>query len=181
MDETTYRGWRGRVEESLAPPSANEAAGAEGEGLAAAQVRSVLAEARRAAAAIAQVIPNGALLDRNKYDFVLSMLQRLLSFDDFVLGEYTYELADGGRPGIRLQLELGPTGHQVAVILFEDVRRWQVDGQGHKVSYQLLELLLGPEGIVVHVADESREYYQPDWGWRAHLREAMCLPLRLLG
>jgi len=125
-------------------------------------------------------LDDGEVVDRNKYDFVLSIIDRILSFDDWVLAEYTYELASGAHPGIRLQLEMGPVGRQVAVLLFEDTRRWQLDEAGRKVSYQLLALLVDQPQPVVHVTADSAEYFDAAWDWRRHLREALCLPVRLL-
>jgi len=180
MDDGTYRSWRRQVDERLEQLRSASGAASRGQPRLPRQIRAVMGQARQIAEAVDTCLPSDAVLDKNKYDFVLSMLPQILSFDDFVLCEYTYALAGGARPGIRLLLELGPAGRQISVVLFEDVRRWQVDRSGQKVSYQLLALLLDREEITPHVASESAEYFEPAWDWRQHLCEALCVPLRLL-
>lgn len=179
MDETTYRGWRRQVDDHLPTIQADPPIRTERDRLTA-QLAAVLEEAERIARAIEATLPNGGLVDKNKYDFVRTMLPRIVDFEDFVIGEYTYELPGRARPGIRLLSEVGAAGRQVAVMMFEDVRRWQVDPQGHKVAYQLLALLLDREPITPHVAAESSSYYTTCTGWRQHLREALCLPVHLI-
>lgn len=180
MDDPTYRRWRRQLDDQLQPASLDDGPQTAIADPYERQLLLLVTEARRVMATIEPTLPTVTIIDNNKYAFVLSILDRVLEFDDFVLCEYTYELPSGARPGVRLQLEMGAAGRQVSVLLFEDVRRWQLDPTGHKISYQLLALLLGRAAIAAHVAAESAEYFDHDWTWQEHLREALCLPIRLL-
>ena len=166
MDAAAYDSFRRAVDERLRGNVDGPAWGVQTADPVAAALVEILHEAARTVTAVGDALDRGTALDRNKYDFALSMIDRILSFDEWVLAEYTYELASGARPGIRLALEVGAVGRQVSVMLFEDTRRWRIDDDGRKVSYELLTLLLGPAAPAPHVAVESLCYFDSSWDWR---------------
>ena len=144
------------------------------------QIVELVSEARHVVCAINATAEGSEVVDKNKHDFVLSMLGRILTFDEFVLAEYPYELSPHSRPGVRLLLENGADGHRIMLVFFEDTRFWRVDWQERRIGYELVSFELGEPEPVAHVATESAEYFEPSWSWREHLREGLCLPFRLL-
>ena len=181
MEAREYQAWQEELAAWLAAqgPLAGAMPGQAGE--LAGQVGLVLEQARRVMAGVAATRPGLEVVDRNKHDFLLASLPRLLGFAEFSLAEYTYGLAGGGHPGLRLWLEEEDWARRVAVLWFEDVRLWRVDGRGGKVSHVLLLLELGPRGITTRVDPAAGEYYRPEWDWARALQQALSLPILLVG
>lgn len=177
MDEQAYQAWQGQMARWLAEHPAGappELAGEQG------QAALVLAQAGRVMAAAAATLGEASVRDRNKYAFMLENLPRLWGFQSFSLAEYTYDLPGGTHPGLRLWLEETDWRRRVAVLMFEDVRIWRLDAGGGKYSHELLVLHLGPEGLRPAWDAAAAAWYDPAWGWRRALRQALCLPLLLL-
>lgn len=180
MDADAYQEFRRRLDEQLSQRQSGAPWSVDLTDPLERRIVDVLGVAACTAQAVNECLVHGSVVDRNKYDFGLSMIERVLAFEQWVLAEYSYLLPGGARPGVRLLLEVGPVGRQIAVVLFEDTRRWRVDAAGHKIAYELLTLLLDQPEPVPHVAAESAEYFVTTWDWRQHLREALCLPVRLM-
>lgn len=134
----------GDAEDAPDDVGAREAGGAAG------AVLEILRITRNLARAIPGAVDGVEMVDRNKYDFVTSRLETILSFDDFSLAEYSYASASepGGRPGLRIWLQRGEPRSIVEVILFEDVVAWRVDERGNKLSETLLTLSVDEQGAV---------------------------------
>jgi len=144
------------------------------------QIIALVQEARFVVEAINATAERVEVIDKNKYDHVLSLLDRLVTFDEFVLAEYTYDLWRRHRPGIRLLLENDAARHRLVLVFFEDTRFWPTDGEQRRIAYELMSFELGGGEPAARVADESAEYFQADWSWRQALREGLCLPLLLM-
>jgi len=177
---TSYQPWRATLDQWLADQR-TQAPIVEAPGdPVARQIVTLVTEARRVVGAINATAEGIEVTDKNKYDFVLSMLGRIITFDEFVLAEYPYELSPQRRPGVRVLLESSSAGRRIVLVFFEDTRFWRVDWQERRVAYELVSFELGEPEPVAKVADESAEYFAADWSWREHLREGLCLPFRLL-
>lgn len=177
MDQRTYQAWQERLTawiEARPPTAPPPLAGEQG------QAAQVLAEARRIMAGAVATLAGVGVADRNKYDFMVASLPRLWGFQSFSLAEYTYDLPGGGHPGLRLWLEERDWRRRVAALMFEDVRVWRLDAAGGKYSHELLVLDLGQDGILPAWDRAAAEWYDPAWDWRRALRQALCLPVRLL-
>lgn len=180
MDQAQYAAWQRRLAAWLAE---NPAAPAPAPALAGEQAQAalVLAQARRVMAGAAATLAGAAAVaDRNKYDFMFESLPRLWGFQSFSLAEYTYALPGGGHPGLRLWLEEADWRRRVAVLMFEDVRLWRLDAGGGKFSHELLVLHLEAHRVRPAWDPAANEWYDPAWGWRRALRQALCLPVRLM-
>jgi hypothetical protein len=140
------------------------------------QAAMFLGLAREATAALTEAAPSVEVVDKNKYDGVLSMMDRIMDLDGFSLAEYTYRLPDGRSPGLRLYLEKSGDGRRLSFIFFEDVVNWRVDAQGRQVGYQLLGVQLGPSGPAAEIADESRGYFPQPGDFLDCFLRAVLLP-----
>ena len=180
MEATTYQQLRGRLDEWLAGERPRRSDPTEAGDAVAQQILDLVHEARFVVEALNATIGGASVIDKNKYDFVLSMLGRIITFDEFVLAEYPYELAKGRRPGVRVLLDNSPDRPRIVLVFFEDTRIWRVDRQERRVSYELISFELGEGGPTPRFADESAEYFAEVTSWRVHLREGLCLPILLL-
>ncbi len=175
MDDEAYQAWRERLDAWLAGHPA-EAVAAPKAPARATPLLAILAQARAVAAGLDAVCQGLALHDRNKYGFVAERMGDLINFDTFSLAEYSYQLADGSVPGVRLWHRAAEA--LVEVILFEDVVRWQVDELGKKRSHPLLALeVSGPEPAA-RVPESAGRYVRPG-PWRRALADAMAAPVRI--
>lgn len=139
------------------------------------RLEAILAAARSAFAFLGQ--NTGAdLTDRNKYQAMFSIMDRILEFESFSLAEYTYDLGRSA-PGVRLWLEGGEGERVVRVILFPDVRQWRVDWEGRKISRLLLSLALAPEGITPAPGPGEAGLFPDGADWPEALFLALGLPL----
>ncbi|MCF8033893.1 MAG: hypothetical protein K9K66_16830 [Desulfarculaceae bacterium] len=139
------------------------------------QLAAVLARARAVVAALDALLPGDGIDDLNKYEHLAGMLERIARFQSFALAEYTYHLAGGGQPGVRLWLEEAEWRRRIKVLFFPQVGRWQADGQGRMLSRELLGLTLEPGGIAPLLAPELGSWFSPAWGWEECLAMALCL------
>ncbi|RJX34690.1 MAG: hypothetical protein C4525_06460 [Desulfarculus sp.] len=141
---------------------------------------AILAQARASAAAVSAVLAPQGVEDRNKYDFLAGRLAQITAFPGFSLAEYTYHLAGGARPGLRLWLQEHHWRRRVQALLFPEVGRWQADAAGRKISRELLTLELDQEPRPRFTPEMGR-WYDAAWDWRQCLTQAMCLPVLLAG
>ncbi|MCB2193587.1 MAG: hypothetical protein KQI62_18580 [Deltaproteobacteria bacterium] len=141
----------------------------------AAALAAILARARATVAALNAELAGGTVEDLNHYDYLVQNLPRLAGFESFSLAEYTYHLADGRNPGVRLWLEEKSWRRRVKVLLFPEVGRWQVDAQGRKITRLLLTLELEGEAPRPVPAADIEGYFHSQEGWATALSRALCL------
>ena len=163
------------VSERLADAPPTPLPGAEGLEPLPRHLAAILAQARAVAAALNGLLAPGKVDDRNKYDYLLANLDRLATFQSFSLAEYTYHLADGQRPGVRLWLEEHDWQQVVRVLWFPAVGRWQADQQGRLLCRELLLLSLEPSGPAPLPLPELGRCFHSAWGWAHSLTMALCL------
>ena len=106
MTTDAYRSFRRRVDRRLGEIAPEPRWEVECADPIAVQLAAVLHEASRTAQAVSACLDDGVAVDRNKYDFVLSMLDRILSFDEWVLAESEFHSA-GARYNILRRWALG--------------------------------------------------------------------------
>ena len=141
----------------------------------AASLADILAQARAAVAALNAELVGGSVQDRNHYHYLAQNLPRLAQFQSFSLAEYVYHLAEGRNPGVRLWLEEIKWRRRVQVLVFPEVGRWQVDGQGKKITRLLLTLEMHPGQVRPVPPAGFQDYYGPEEDWPAALCRALCL------
>jgi hypothetical protein len=78
--------------------------------------------------------------DSVKYDYLAEKLQDLLKLGSFSLAEYVYHQPGGHNPGIRIWVYYQEFGLTLSLLLFPQVGDWQVNGNGEKISTELLRL-----------------------------------------
>ncbi|MCF8065975.1 MAG: hypothetical protein K9K36_12080 [Desulfarculaceae bacterium] len=141
----------------------------------AATLAAILAQARAAVAALNDELGEGAVKDRNHYDYLAQNLPRLAQFQSFALAEYAYHLKDGRNPGLRLWLEERQWRRRVDLLLFPEVGRWQVDAAGHKITRLLLTLWLEGDQPRPEPAADLKGLYPLSEDWSAALGRALTL------
>ena len=142
------------------------------------RLETVLRTARSAFRFIRRHTDQGGLIDRNRYEGIISMLDRIARFEEFSLAEYTYEL-EGATPGIRLWLEGSDQDRRVSLILFPDVRQWRLDWQERRIRTLLLSLVLFSGGLRPEPGPGLEGYFPDRADWRECLFRALYLPLTI--
>lgn len=144
-----------------------------------AALRDFLQETTGALAELEREVPQLAVSIKKRPEAILSMLARVLSFQQISFLEITYSLPGeaGKRPGIRFWLEGPLQEKRLRAILFGDTRVWDVSYGLEKLYTELASFYLEDGEIVAHPAAALGAKGSAGPDWRVLLRDVLSAPL----
>ena len=144
-----------------------------------ASLRVFLEEVSEALTEIRREDPQLTVSMKKRPDQILSLLPRILSFEQMSFLEVQYGVpgTSRSRPGIRFWLEGPPCEKRLRAILFRDTRVWDVSYDLEKLYTELASFLLREGEIVPHPAAALCGKTQVEEDWKGLLRAVLRAPL----
>ncbi len=144
-----------------------------------ASLRAFLEELSEALRELGREVPQLTVAMKKRPDQILSMLPRILPFEQMSFLELQYAAAGTSkkRPGIRFWLEGPPQEKRLRAILFRDTRVWDVSYDLQKLYTELGSFILQHGEIVPHPAAALSGTAATDTDWKVLLRAVLRAPL----
>jgi hypothetical protein len=166
---------------SKAPPSGQDLEEAEGPLVDryTASLEAFLQEVSAALTELQQDVPQLTASMKKRPDQLLSMLPRILPFEQMSFLEIQYSLPGtaGKRPGIRFWLEGAKNEKRLRAILFEDTRVWDVSYDLEKLHTELGTFFLQGSEIIARPAAALSGKKAAGSDWRGFLRTLLRVPI----
>jgi hypothetical protein len=143
------------------------------------RIQAFLQEVSAGLQELQREIPGLSVSMKKQPDQLLSMLPRMLEFDQMSLLEIQYSLPGvmNKKPGIRFWLEGANSEKRLRAILFDDTRVWDVSYDLEKLYTELGSFLLQEPAIVARPAPALAERTPSGSDWKAFLRILLRAPI----